>query len=130
MQLPRGLDTPARVAYSPASHQVIGAASTTGGCGLGAPSARASYVSWPAGPRGRRLSTAGTGTGNHGPTPAAGSNEWIVRELNQFLRGWGRYFRYGNSARIFDAISQYAPERLAGFVGNATYAAAAGACGW
>ena len=32
------------------------------------------------------------------------------------LRGWGGYFRYGNSARIFDAISQYALERLAGFV--------------
>ena len=31
-------------------------------------------------------------------------------------RGWGGYFRYGNSARLFDAISQYALERLAGFV--------------
>jgi RNA-directed DNA polymerase len=30
----------------------------------------------------------------------------------------GRYFRYGNSARIFDAISQYALERLAGFAGK------------
>ena len=43
-------------------------------------------------------------------------DEWIVEELNQFLRGWGGYFRYGNSARHFDAISQYALERLAGFV--------------
>jgi RNA-directed DNA polymerase len=43
-------------------------------------------------------------------------DEWIVQELNQFLRGWGGYFRYGNSARMFDAISQYALERLAGFV--------------
>ena len=43
-------------------------------------------------------------------------DEQIVRELNQFLRGWGGYFRYGNSARMFDAISQYALERLAGFV--------------
>jgi group II intron reverse transcriptase/maturase len=42
--------------------------------------------------------------------------EQIVQELNQFLRGWGGYFRYGNSARLFDAISQYALERLAGFV--------------
>jgi RNA-directed DNA polymerase len=41
---------------------------------------------------------------------------WIVEELNQFLRGWGGYFRYGNSARHFDAISQYALERLARFV--------------
>ena len=45
-------------------------------------------------------------------------DEQIVRELNQFLRGWGGYFRYGNSARMFDAISQYALERLAGFVGK------------
>jgi len=28
------------------------------------------------------------------------------------------YFRYGNSARHFDAISQYALERLAGFAGK------------
>ena len=46
------------------------------------------------------------------------AGEWIVEELNWFLRGWGGYFRYGNSARIFDAISQYALERLAGFVGK------------
>ena len=44
------------------------------------------------------------------------ADEWIVEELNQFLRGWGGYFRYGNSASVFDAISQYALERLAGFV--------------
>jgi RNA-directed DNA polymerase len=46
------------------------------------------------------------------------ADEWIVQELNLFLRGWGGYFRYGNSARVFDAISQYALERLAGFVGK------------
>ncbi len=39
-----------------------------------------------------------------------------MQELNRFLRGWGGYFRYGNSAGMFDAISQYALERLAGFV--------------
>ncbi len=46
------------------------------------------------------------------------AEEWIVEELNWFLRGWGGYFRYGNSARTFDAISQYALERLAGFAGK------------
>jgi group II intron reverse transcriptase/maturase len=46
------------------------------------------------------------------------AEDWIVEELNWFLRGWGGYFRYGNSARTFDAISQYALERLAGFVGK------------
>ncbi len=44
------------------------------------------------------------------------ADEWIVEELNGFLRGWGGYFRDGNSARMFDAISQYALERLARFV--------------
>ena len=44
--------------------------------------------------------------------------EQVVQEMNWFLRGWGGYFRYGNSARIFDAISQYALQRLAGFVGK------------
>jgi len=36
-----------------------------------------------------------------------------VREANAFLRGWSGYFRYGNSARHFDAISNYAAGRLA-----------------
>jgi RNA-directed DNA polymerase len=45
-------------------------------------------------------------------------DEWVVQDLNEFLRGWGGYFRYGNSARAFDAISQYALERLAAFVGK------------
>jgi group II intron reverse transcriptase/maturase len=45
-------------------------------------------------------------------------DEWVVQDLNQFLRGWGGYFRYGNSARVFDAISQYALERFAAFVGK------------
>ena len=40
----------------------------------------------------------------------------IVQELNRFLRGWGGYFRYGNSARHFDQISTYALKRLASFV--------------
>ncbi|MGH3599018.1 MAG: reverse transcriptase domain-containing protein [Pseudonocardiaceae bacterium] len=36
-----------------------------------------------------------------------------VREVNAFLRGWSGYFRYGNSARHFDAISNYAAHRVA-----------------
>ena len=31
--------------------------------------------------------------------------EVIVEDLNRFLRGWAAYFRYGNSARHFDKIS-------------------------
>jgi hypothetical protein len=39
-----------------------------------------------------------------------------VREVNAFLRGWAGYFRFGNSARHFDAISDYAARRVASHV--------------
>jgi RNA-directed DNA polymerase len=42
--------------------------------------------------------------------------EVIVQDINVFLRGWAGYFRYGNSAHHFDAISDYAARRLALFV--------------
>jgi len=42
--------------------------------------------------------------------------EVIARDINVFLRGWAGYFRYGNSARHFDTISNHAAGRLAGFV--------------
>ncbi len=40
----------------------------------------------------------------------------VVREINQFLRGWSGYYRYGNSARQFTQMTTYATERLAVFV--------------
>jgi len=42
----------------------------------------------------------------------------VTREINTFLRGWAGYFRYGNSARHFDAITAYAFNRVALFVGK------------
>jgi group II intron reverse transcriptase/maturase len=42
--------------------------------------------------------------------------EDVVRDLNGYLRGWAGYFRYGNSARHFDAISDYAARRVASHV--------------
>ena len=42
--------------------------------------------------------------------------EQIVEDVNRFLRGWAGYFRYGNSARMFDKIHTYAVDRLALFV--------------
>lgn len=39
--------------------------------------------------------------------------EWAVEDLNRALRGWGNYFRYGNSARKFAQIDGYVNERLA-----------------
>ena len=39
--------------------------------------------------------------------------EWAVEDLNRVLRGWGNYFRYGNSAAKFDHIDSYVNERLA-----------------
>jgi group II intron reverse transcriptase/maturase len=44
------------------------------------------------------------------------SIKWIVEDVNQFLRGWAAYFRYGNSARHFDKIMGYARMRLAIFI--------------
>ncbi len=39
--------------------------------------------------------------------------EDLVQALNRFLRGWGGYFRFGNSARQLHQISYYAQQRLA-----------------
>jgi group II intron reverse transcriptase/maturase len=44
------------------------------------------------------------------------SVEDVVQDLNNFLRGWAGYFRYGNSARPFDKIGTYALARLSLFV--------------
>jgi RNA-directed DNA polymerase len=40
---------------------------------------------------------------------------WVVDGLNRGLRGWGAYFRYGNSARKFAHVDAYVHERLAIF---------------
>jgi len=42
--------------------------------------------------------------------------EGIVGEVNRFLRGWSAFFRYGNSAREFGKIRDYAVDRLAGVI--------------
>jgi RNA-directed DNA polymerase len=39
--------------------------------------------------------------------------EYAVENVNHVVRGWGNYFRYGNSAEKFDAIDSYVNERLA-----------------
>jgi RNA-directed DNA polymerase len=44
--------------------------------------------------------------------------EVIVADLNQFLIGWGGYFRHGNSSRCFDKIDRYAFDRVARFLGE------------
>jgi RNA-directed DNA polymerase len=41
--------------------------------------------------------------------------EQVVEEVNLFLRGWAGYFRFGNSAWVFDKISRYADMRVALF---------------
>ncbi len=37
----------------------------------------------------------------------------VVGNLNPVLRGWGAYFRYGNSSRKFNAIDSYVHMRMA-----------------
>ena len=38
---------------------------------------------------------------------------YVVQDLNPVLRGWGAYFRFGNSTRKFSAIDSYVHQRLA-----------------
>ena len=40
----------------------------------------------------------------------------LIAELNPVLRGWGAYFRVGNSSRQFALINRYVHERLALFL--------------
>ena len=42
--------------------------------------------------------------------------DWVVEDLNRFLRGWAAYFRYGNSADQFDKINRYVRLRMAIFI--------------
>jgi RNA-directed DNA polymerase len=44
--------------------------------------------------------------------------EAIVERLNPVIRGWGNYFRVGNSARKFHQIDSYVHERLAILTAN------------
>ena len=39
--------------------------------------------------------------------------EYAVENVNRAVRGWGNYFRYGNSGRKFSQIDAYVNERLA-----------------
>ena len=42
--------------------------------------------------------------------------EQVVAEVNRFLRGWAGFFRFGNSAWVFDKIRKFALTRLALFI--------------
>jgi group II intron reverse transcriptase/maturase len=44
--------------------------------------------------------------------------EIVVERLNPVIRGWGNYFRSGNSARKFSQIDSYVHERLAILASN------------
>ncbi len=44
---------------------------------------------------------------------ASASMDVIVGHLNPVLRGWGNYFRHGNSNRKFHAVDSYVHQRLA-----------------
>jgi group II intron reverse transcriptase/maturase len=36
----------------------------------------------------------------------------VIPEVNRLLKGWGGYFHYANSTRVFDRLNQYASDRL------------------
>jgi group II intron reverse transcriptase/maturase len=42
--------------------------------------------------------------------------EAVVGSINRFLRGWGAYFRHGNSSACFDAIEHFVGERVMLFI--------------
>jgi hypothetical protein len=44
--------------------------------------------------------------------------EEVVANLNPVLRGWGNYFRVGNSARKFSSVDQYVALRIALLASN------------
>jgi reverse transcriptase-like protein/group II intron maturase len=44
--------------------------------------------------------------------------EYAVENVNRVVRGWGNYFRYGNSAAKFAQIDSYVNERLAILASN------------
>jgi Group II intron, maturase-specific domain len=63
----------------------------------------------------RHGSDPGQDQGGDRPALCGPPIEWVVGNLNRVLRGWGAYFRYGNSARKFADIDSYVHERLASF---------------
>jgi len=44
----------------------------------------------------------------------------LVDERNRLLRGWGTYFRVGNSSRQFPQVDDYVRQRLALFLSKKT----------
>jgi group II intron reverse transcriptase/maturase len=38
--------------------------------------------------------------------------EEVIPEVNRLLKGWGGYFHYANSTRVFDRLNQYVTHRL------------------
>ncbi len=40
------------------------------------------------------------------------SVEEVIPEVNRQLKGWGGYFHYANSTRVFDRLNRYAADRL------------------
>jgi hypothetical protein len=44
---------------------------------------------------------------------ASRSLDAVVGDLNSVLRGWGNYFRYGNSSRKFADVDSYVHMRMA-----------------
>jgi len=40
----------------------------------------------------------------------------VVQAVNRFLKGWGGYFRYGNSTRQFKQLDAFVFERVARFI--------------
>ena len=40
----------------------------------------------------------------------------MVEDVNRFLKGWGAYFRYGNSTQQFAQLDHFVFDRIARFI--------------
>ena len=40
------------------------------------------------------------------------SADEVIPELNRLLQGWGGYFHYGHSTRVFDRMNQFVMHRV------------------
>jgi len=46
------------------------------------------------------------------------SKEELIRKINEVVRGWGNYFKYGNPWRVFEKLDKYVRMRTRAFLGK------------
>ena len=101
------------VCLTEVSRASIFSASTTGRWNRGSGGAGYYLQRWPSAAGDGR--DPGQSPRGRPPLRQARPVDHVVADLNPVLRGWGAYFRNGNSGRKFNAVDGYVHERLAIF---------------